>query len=388
MVKNDILIVGGGPAGLAAAIAVRQKGFAVTVMESSKPPIDKACGEGLMPDGVEALKRLGVRLGPLESAPFRGIRFVDGGTTALAEFPGAFGLGVRRTTLHSLLADRASDEGVRLLWNTCARDLDTAGARWIVGADGRNSRIREWAGFGKCAVRVRRFGFRRHFPVAPWSDAVEVHWGRRCQIYVTPVSAHEVCVAVVSRHQDLRLHEALQDFPEVARHLWHRSPDLCSRRVSGANFDVERGSVTECRRLRHVVRGNVILVGDASGSVDAVTGEGLAISFQQALALADALESGDLASYETAHRRIARIPALMGKLMLLMDRRAFVRHRVIRALAAESGLFSKLVAMHVGAIPARDFGLGGVFTLAWDLLAANGRPRSEISVNGPQVFRR
>src|SRR5258708_517650 len=123
MVKNDILIVGGGPAGLAAAIAIRQKGFAVTVMESSKPPIDKACGEGLMPDGVEALKKLGVRLGPRESAPFRGIRFVDGGTAALAEFPGAYGLGVRRTTLHSLLAERASDAGVHLQWNTCVRDL-------------------------------------------------------------------------------------------------------------------------------------------------------------------------------------------------------------------------------------------------------------------------
>jgi flavin-dependent dehydrogenase len=376
MVKSDILIVGGGPAGLAAAIAVRQKGFAVTVMESSKPPIDKACGEGLMPDGVEALKKLGVRLGPLQSAPFRGIRFVDSGTTALAEFPGAYGLGVRRTTLHSLLAERAADAGVRLLWNTCVRDLDTTSAGWIVGADGRNSRVREWAGFGKCSVRVRRFGFRRHFPVAPWSDSVEVHWGSGCQIYVTPVSVNEVCVAVVSRHQDLRLHEALRGFPEVARHLSGLVPDT-----------QERGSVTECRRLRRVVRGNVILAGDASGSVDAVTGEGLALSFQQSLALADALESGDLTSYESAHRRIARMPALMGKLMLLMDRRPWVRHRVIRALASESSLFSKLLAMHVGAMPAHEFGFGGLFTLGWELLTANGRPGSEISVNCPQIFR-
>src|SRR6266567_1238050 len=190
--KYDVLIVGGGPAGLAAAIAVRQKGFTVMVMESSQPPIDKACGEGLMPGGVEALEKLGVSVGPRESALFRGIQFIDGCTVARAEFPHAYGIGVRRTTLHSLLAERAAETGVRLLWNTCVRALDSTQARWIVGADGRNSRVREWAGFGKCAARGRRFGFRRHFPVAPWSDTVEVHWGNGCQLYVTPVNANEV----------------------------------------------------------------------------------------------------------------------------------------------------------------------------------------------------
>lgn len=374
--KSDVLVVGGGPAGLAAAIAVRQKGFAVTVVEAAKPPIDKACGEGLMPDGVEALKKLGVRLSPRESAPFRGIQFIDGGTAARAEFPAAYGIGVRRTTLHSLLAERAADAGVRLLWNTCIRELDTTQARWIVGADGRNSRVREWAGFGKCPASARRFGYRRHFPVTPWSDTVDVHWGSGCQIYVTPVSANEVCVAVVSRHQYLRLDEALRGFPDVDRRLRGFAPT-----------NPERGSVTECRRLRRVVRGNVVLAGDASGSVDAVTGEGLALSFQQALALADALAADDLRSYEAAHRRIARMPALMGKLMLLMDKRAWVRRRVIRALASESGLFSKLLAMHVGAAPAREFGLGGLCTLGWELLTANGRPGPEVRVDGPQIFR-
>lgn len=358
MTKSDVLIVGGGPAGLAAAIAVRQKGFAVIVMESSQPPIDKACGEGLMPGGVDALKKLGVHLGPWESAPFRGIQFIDGCTAARAEFPGAYGIGVRRTTLHSLLAQRAAEAGVRLLWNHCVRGLDVREARWIVGADGRNSRVREWAGFGKCAARVRRFGFRRHFPVAPWSDTVDVHWGSGCQLYVTPVNANEVCVAVVSRHQNLRLDEALRGFPEV------------ERRLSGfVPANSERGSLTECRKLGRVVRGNVILAGDASGSVDAVTGEGLALSFQQALALAAAIEADDLASYEAAHRRIARMPALMGNLMLLMDRSAWVRRRVIPALASESGLFSKLLAMHVGATPAREFGLRGLYRLVQHLIS-------------------
>src|SRR5437870_3702932 len=83
------------------------------------------------------------------------------------------------------------------------------------------------------------------------------------------------------------------------------------------------------------------------------------------------------------HRRITRVSALMGKLMLLMDRREWVRRRVIRALASESGLFSKLVAMHVDAMSAREFGLNGMGTLLWDLLTANSGPRSEVRVNGP-----
>jgi flavin-dependent dehydrogenase len=346
VVKTDVLIIGGGPAGLAAAIAARMKGFAVTVVDAAKPPIDKACGEGLMPDGVETLKKLGVRLAAQQFAPFRGIRFIHGDTAARADFPGVYGLGVRRTTLHPVLVERAQEVGVTLLWNTTARELDTNQARWIVGADGMNSWVRRWAGFGECPARLRRFGFRRHFPVAPWNDTVDVHWGRDCQVYVTPVGASELCVAVISRHQQLRLDEALQDFPELTERLNGFLPTT-----------PERGSVTECRRLSRVYRGNVALIGDASGSVDAVTGEGLALSFKHALALADAFAADDLRLYDAAHRRIVRIPALMSDLMLLMDQRAWLRHRVIRALASESGLFSKLLAIHIDAMSPLEAGL-------------------------------
>lgn len=335
MVTTDVLIVGGGPAGLAAAIAVRQKGLTATVIDASRPPIDKPCGEGLMPDGVAALKSLGVILGPHDAAPFRGIRFLHAGAAARADFPGVYGLGVRRTTLHSLLVDRAAAAGVALLWNTTLCSLPHA--RWIVGADGMSSRVRRWAGLDG-AASVRRFGYRRHFRVAPWSDTVDVHWGRDCQVYVTPVGIEEVCVAVISRYKQLRLSEALGSFPDLVRRLHGLLPTT-----------PERGSVTECRRLRRVTRGNLALVGDASGSVDAITGEGLALSFKQALALADSLAAGELASYEAAHRRIARTPAFMASLMLRMDSRAWLRRGVIRTLAAQPALFSKLLSVHIGA---------------------------------------
>src|ERR1035438_7708167 len=112
----DVFVVGGGPAGLATAIAARRHGLSVAVADGAIPPIDKACGEGLMPDGVEALRKLGVTVPEAEAYPFRGIRFVSDGAKAEAEFPSGTAFGIRRTNLHSILSDQAAACGVRLLW--------------------------------------------------------------------------------------------------------------------------------------------------------------------------------------------------------------------------------------------------------------------------------
>src|SRR5271157_4892209 len=105
--KTDVFIVGGGPAGLATGIAMRQRGLSVLVADLARPPIDKACGEGLMPQTVAALKALGVALGPAQGVPFLGIRFLGEGRVAEGGFPEACGLGIRRTTLHQALVGRA-----------------------------------------------------------------------------------------------------------------------------------------------------------------------------------------------------------------------------------------------------------------------------------------
>ena len=152
---TDVFIIGGGPAGLAAAIAARQRGFDVIVADGAIPPIDKPCGEGLMPDGLCALADLGVTIPPEESYPFRGIRFLSSGVKVDASFPAGHGLGIRRTKLHRLMIDRAAAVGVHLLWQTVVTGLHADGvwlgtnlvrSRWIVGADGAHSRVRQWAG--------------------------------------------------------------------------------------------------------------------------------------------------------------------------------------------------------------------------------------------------
>jgi flavin-dependent dehydrogenase len=346
--ETDVFVVGGGPAGLAAALAVRQSGLDVILADRAQPPIDKPCGEGLMPDALDALRRLGVNLGSGNGVCFRGIRFLDEKLEAEASFPNhSFGLGVRRTELHRILVERAKDVGVVALWGKKVEGLDPKGVivdgrtircRWIVGADGFHSSVRRWTGLAPDWNGARRIGLRQHYRVSPWTDFVEVYWRKDCQAYVTPVGVHEVCVAMVGT-ADIRVPDLAAMFPTLGSHL------------SGAELiGPPRGAISMSTRLPSVVAGRIALVGDASGSVDAVTGEGLALAFRQANSLATALAAGNLRRYDASHRRMGRMPRLIARTLLLLDGNDRLRRAVFRKLAAHPRVFSHLLAVHVGAL--------------------------------------
>ncbi|HSU31349.1 MAG TPA: NAD(P)/FAD-dependent oxidoreductase [Bryobacteraceae bacterium] len=343
---RQVCIVGGGPAGLAAAIALRLEGFPVTVADSAQPPVDKACGEGLMPDSVEALESLGVKIPKGTGYPVRGVAFINGQAMLTGDFSKNTARGLRRTALHELLVRRASDLGVQLLWNARGVRIDQDGllvngsrltATVVVGADGQNSRVRRDGGLSAVRHAQRRYGFRRHYRIAPWSDYVQLYWGRDCQVYVTPIAENEVGVALISGSPHFRLDQALGEFPNLQRRL--EAAERSSR---------EMGSVTGSRVLRRVSRPGMALVGDASGTVDAITGEGMRISFQQAIALAKACKAGDLFQYELAHRELRQRPNIMAAVMLLLARHDGFRRRAFSSLSERPEMFQRLLAVHIG----------------------------------------
>ena len=321
-----------------------------------------------MPETLEALGALGIRLPAGVGQKFRGIQFIERDLRAAADFPEGLGIGIRRPLLHELLTQKAKESGVKLLWNTPVSGVSVEGvrvagrvvpARWILGADGAGSRIRKWSGLEANCGRAQRYATRRHYRVRPWADRVEIHWGERAQAYVTPISGEEVCIVMIARQaEDAHFERALAGMPELAERI--------SRAGQGSR---ERGAITLMHALRRVSVGNVALVGDASGGVDAITGEGMRLTFQQATAVAAAIARGELGTYEEAHRRMLMRPMWMGKLILQMSRRAKLRGRMLRIFAENPKLFAQLLSIHLGqATPGRVLSTGA--QLGWEFLAA------------------
>ncbi|WP_153503660.1 NAD(P)/FAD-dependent oxidoreductase [Cumulibacter manganitolerans] len=342
----DLLVVGGGPVGLVTALLASRAGLSAEVVEARRPPIDKACGEGLMPAGVARLAALGI---DPPGMPIRGIRYQAGEQAAEARFRGGPGRGVRRTVLMAELDRAASEHGVPVRRGTVVgvvagpsavtvhlRDGAARTAAYVVGADGLHSTLRRLSGLGSGDPRVRaagggrRWGVRQHFAVPPWSELVEVHWARHAEAYVTPVANDLVGVAVLSARRA----------PFATQLAWF--PELRERLVA-AEAGRPRGAGPLRQRTLARSRGRVALVGDAAGYVDALTGEGLSVGFAQAAELVDALRRGSLRDYERRWRRVVRRSSLLTGGLLAASRFPPSRRLIVPAAQRLPAVFGALV---------------------------------------------
>jgi menaquinone-9 beta-reductase len=187
---------------------------------------------------------------------------------------------------------------------------------------------------------------------------MEVFWGDGCQAYATAVNGEQVCVALASLVPQLRLEEGLRTLPELSKRLRGAVP-----------VSAERGALTGNRSLERVWRNNVALIGDASGTVDAITGEGLGLAFRQAVALAESFSSGELTHYQTEHGKLAMRPHFMARLMLMLDGRPGLQRRTITAFQQRPEIFRHLLGFHVGDFSPLPVALNGL-SLGWRLLTA------------------
>ena len=356
----DVIVVGGGPVGLAAAIEARMRSLSVVVVEPRSSAIDKACGEGLMPGAVPALARLGV---DPQGFPLRGVSYRDATRRVDHLFASGEGRGVRRTTLHAALHARAVALGVEFAdarvesLTQDAEGVTVAGirGRYLLAADGLHSTVRRLvelerpaAGpvFGRVGPAAggvgpaancfgfrqagRRYGLRQHFVMEPECDLIEVYWTPTVEAYLTPVGDGVVGIAMLGR-QGADFATSIAAIPQLERRIRGR-----------ATASTLRGAGPFHQRTTARVAGRVMLVGDASGYVDAITGEGIRVGLAQATAAIDCVAADAPHRYERAWSSSTRdFRVLTGGLVAAAN--SPLRRAIVPAAARLPGVFGAVV---------------------------------------------
>jgi flavin-dependent dehydrogenase len=381
VIETEAVVVGAGPSGATTALLLARRGHEVILIDRARFPRDKACGEGVMPPGVAALRRMGlyqrvVATGarPLEGVTYRHQRI---GVEVDVPFPvppdggPAAGLGVRRTTFDAVLVDAVREEpravvreGERVtgLIRDPGGDVlgvgtttDEIRARVVIGADGLHSQTRAWTGLRARPQGRMRYGIAGHWQVDTGDcDGIRVTLAGGHEWYAAPVGPDLLLVSVLTHRSrpamTARHYEgaARRSIPTVA------NAALVSRPLGAAHFH---------QRARAVAEGRVFLVGDASGYDDPTTGDGIAIGMLLAERLAE--HTGDLldgvidagtavARYARDHADLVRERRRLTSLALFLARSPELSRRAILRARHDPHALGKLIAINCGYQTFRD----------------------------------
>jgi flavin-dependent dehydrogenase len=399
----DVVIAGAGPAGCATALACARRGLEVLVLDRARFPRDKACGEGLLPTGVAALADLGLLATVRRTAQrLDGLGFAidaDDAPSAFARFPPDdpaapdYGLGVRRLQFDALLVDAVRAQATATVLEGVsahelvrhdgavaglATDVGPISARVVVAADGLRSRLRDLLGLSRPPRRradrvAGRIGLRAHLRVAalPFGSHVRILVGRALEYYLTPLSPTEVQLAVLGTPAAFTAVglSATTFFDHLRAH-----PRLGPLFSGAQPLDRPLGAGPFRQCVKAVVTDGALLAGDASGYIDAITGEGIGAALRQGLAAGDAiadaiatasrksrapLSAAALAPYARAHAELIRDGNRLTELVLVLARHPWLARRAVASLERRPALLQRLLRVQSGAplssVPLRDW---------------------------------
>ncbi len=381
---TDVIVVGAGPAGSATALLLARRGYRVSIVDRARFPRPKPCGEYVNPDAAARLDALGV--GPAIGAAgttLSGVRIVGrDGCAVWAPFPAGRALLVSRIHLDHTLVCAAARAGAQVIeefrveGTTPGPEPAVAGrhrgrtirmsARLVIGADGLRSVVARRAGPLEAAVDGH-YTIGAHFeileaPVPGLSLHLGHGWFAGAAVYGAGTGN---IVAAVARSA---LRQARGNVEALFSNACEQLPVLRAlvRRARRVTPFVSVGPLGYTRR--RAVDSGLLLVGDAAGTINPMTGEGIAMalrSAEMAAAAADEVLRGGTASRQALDRyERARIDAFkerwtVSRALQWILRRPALASSLLARMAADPRLATVLLGVVGDGRPTRDIASAG-----------------------------